>query len=215
MENSSNDVQDMNVVEEDGDDFNADSDEEPEEDQDSNLDPTDNEDDLDDPNDIEDMAFEMLNDEAELVENVMGFVDISSVIKKVRKIVKAFRKSPIKNEILQKHISQEFSKELRLNLDIKIRWNSLIDMLERFLNVKSAILKAAKDLNMEIDLNEEEFEALQIIVQTLVPIKIGAEKLCKREINLLDSEIIFSFILSELNELKNPFSQAMKSSLIR
>ena len=60
-------------------------------------------------------------------------VEIENVVKKVRKVVKIFRKSPAKNEVLQKYVLLEQNKELSLVLDCKIRWSSMYEMVERFI----------------------------------------------------------------------------------
>jgi hypothetical protein len=50
--------------------------------------------------------------------------EIYLLIRKVRSVVKLFRRSPTKNnEILQKNIKAEFGKEIQLMIDVKIRWN--------------------------------------------------------------------------------------------
>lgn len=71
------------------------------------------------------------------------------LIKRVRKVVKIFKKSPVKNAILQTYVKQELGKELQVAMDCKTRWSSLADMLERFLKLKSAITKALIDIKSE------------------------------------------------------------------
>ena len=46
---------------------------------------------------------------------------VSDAISKVRAIVKVFRKSPLKNDCLQKNCEKEFGKRLSLLLDTKTR----------------------------------------------------------------------------------------------
>ena len=48
-------------------------------------------------------------------------IEIENVLKKVRKVVKIFRKSPVKNEVLQKYVLLEQNKRLSLVLDCKTR----------------------------------------------------------------------------------------------
>jgi hypothetical protein len=50
--------------------------------------------------------------------------DINDILQKVRKIVKTFKKSPVKNAILQDRIKEKHGKELMLILDCRTRWNS-------------------------------------------------------------------------------------------
>lgn len=75
-------------------------------------------------------------------------VNIDSVIKKVQHLVNVFRRSPIKSDCLKKICMKLFGKEMSLIKDIKIRWNSLLDMLRRFLVLKAAILEALKELSL-------------------------------------------------------------------
>ena len=56
-----------------------------------------------------------------------------------------FRKSPLKNEILQIYINVGHGHELMLIICSKTRWNSFLAMLERFVNSRSAISKALVD----------------------------------------------------------------------
>ena len=42
---------------------------------------------------------------------------VAEVIGKVRTVVKMFRKNPLKDEILQKHIQAQLNTELKLTLD--------------------------------------------------------------------------------------------------
>ena len=66
---------------------------------------------------------------------------IEDVISKVRRIVRLFRRSPVKNSILHKYVDEEKGRELSLLLDCKTRWNSLIAMIERFILPKSLLVK--------------------------------------------------------------------------
>ena len=72
---------------------------------------------------VDEDAVDLVETETVGVE-LQGFV--AEVIRKVRTVVKMFRKSPLKNEILQKHIQAQLNTELKLILDSKTRWNSLL-----------------------------------------------------------------------------------------
>ena len=61
------------------------------------------------------------------------------VIRKVRTVVKMFRKSPFKGENLQKHIQVQLNTELKLILDSKTRWISLLEMIEIFERVEKCM----------------------------------------------------------------------------
>src|SRR5262249_19135821 len=103
------------------------------------VDVSDNNSDSDDESDDNpefDDRFEVESDK--VVPELM--TEFHSLIKKVRSVVKLFRKSPTKNDLLQKYVKEEFGKEVHL-IDVKTRWNSLYLMLQRFYELKSCILK--------------------------------------------------------------------------
>ncbi|GFX75944.1 uncharacterized protein TNCV_2239151 [Trichonephila clavipes] len=130
-----------------------------------------------------------------------SITNINETIKKIRNVVKLFRKSHIKN-ILQKYVKEEFGCEKMVCLDTKTRWNSLLAMLEIFLEIKSAISKALIDIKEEQMRVNVEFETVTTIVKGLKPVKIGLEKLCSRNAILLTAEGVFSFVIGELKETK-------------
>ncbi|GFV74980.1 BED-type domain-containing protein [Trichonephila clavipes] len=141
--------------------------------------------------------------------------NINETIKKIKNVVKLFRKSPIKNDILQKYVEEEFGCEKMVCLDTKTRRNSLLAMLKRFLEIKSAILKALIDIKEEQMMVNVEFETVTTIVKGLKLVKIGLEKLCSRNATLLTAEGVFSFVIGELNEQNSEFAKDMKYSLIQ
>ncbi|GFT53265.1 BED-type domain-containing protein [Trichonephila clavipes] len=144
-----------------------------------------------------------------------SITNINETIKKIRNVVKLFRKSPIKNDILQKNVKEEFGCEKMVCLDTKTRWNSLLSMLEISLEIKSAISKALIDIKEEQMRVNVEFETVTTIVKGLKPVKIGLEKLCSRNATLLTAEGVFSFVIGELNEQNSEFAKNMKYSLIQ
>ncbi|GFT15875.1 uncharacterized protein TNCV_3314621 [Trichonephila clavipes] len=88
-------------------------------------------------------------------------------------------------------------------------------MLEKFLEIKSAISKALIDIKEEQMMVNVEFETVTTIVKILKPVKIGLEKLCSRNATLLTAEGVFSFVIGELNEQNSEFVKNMKYSLIQ
>ncbi|XP_045128679.1 uncharacterized protein LOC123516756 [Portunus trituberculatus] len=157
--------------------------------------------------DLENIRLEDLEDDEE------GNIDLSVTINKVRKIVKMFRKSPTRNEKLQRYVVSEYGKELMLKLDSKTRWNSLLDMLERFLKVKNSVAKAMIDCNMEMNITNGELKVLNDLVTALQPVKLGAERMGCRGTTILTAEGVFSFMLKELNEQQSSFSMKLQNSL--
>jgi len=81
---------------------------------------------------------------------------VSNVIGKVRKIVTLFRRSPLQNEILQRHIQRQFNAELKLILDSKTRWNSLLEMIEKFVTVEKCIRMALVEVGSSVTVTDRE-----------------------------------------------------------
>lgn len=142
--------------------------------------------------------------------------NLFNLISKIRCVVKLFRNSPTKNDdVLQKYVKMEIGKEKSLILDSRTRWNSLLNMVERFYLLKSCIQKALFDIKSNNVFTETEFEAMADIISVLQPLRYAVECLCRQDANLLTAEATLKFLLSNLHEKKNESSLAveMKAAL--
>ena len=139
-------------------------------------------------------------------ENRCISIDMNKVLQKVRKMVKIFKLSPLKNETLQKYVVEKFGHEKMLLLDARTRWNSLYAMIERFLDILTEVKKALIDLKQTFDLETGEIIALKAVKAAMEPMKLVAERLCGRNINLLSIEPMFEFLFGQLNKLNSPFA---------
>ena len=129
---------------------------------------------------------------------LMVNVSIGDVVNKVRRVVKLFKRSPLKNEILQTYVKEKHPNGLQLILDSRTRWSTLLNMLERIVKLRIPVHKALLDLNIDIKLNNEEFQQINNIVQALYPIKLAVEALCRREENLITAEATIKFLFDEI-----------------
>ena len=108
--------------------------------------------------------------------------NISSVIAKVRKVVKLFKNSPVKNDtFLQKHVKQDpkIGHELNLILDSKTRWSSLLACLERFLKLQKPVRLALTEMESSITFSDREIAIVDELVKALGPAKDAVEALCR------------------------------------
>ena len=101
--------------------------------------------------------------------------DFKSLIHKTRKIVTLFRRSPLKNEILQKYVVPDFKQERQLLLDVKSRWNSLAMMLERFYEMGNCVEKALVDIDPSLRLTQEDLKSILNIGAALKPVQLAVE----------------------------------------
>lgn len=146
--------------------------------------------------DVEDESgglIEQIYNESEHVETEeFGF---GFLIKKVRSIIKKFRFSRTSNDILQVYVKQEFGKELKLIIDTRTRWNSLVEMLERFNQLKSCVRKALIDIASDIVISDTEIVSINNIITALLPVKLTVDALCRKDANLLSADAALSFML--------------------
>lgn len=154
------------------------------------------------------MEYEIQEQDVHLTHNQLG-----PLIQKVRKIVKIFKRSPTRNEVLQNYVKVEFGTEYCLILDSKTRWNSLITMLERFQKLKSCIKKSVIDLNLDINFTDADFETVSLTISTLLPVKLAVESLCREDANLLSADTTFKFMFDRLSEIKSSLGKEVISAL--
>lgn len=140
--------------------------------------------------------------------------DITIIIRKIRNVVKIFRRSPIKNDNLQTHVMGEFGKEITLLLDTKIRWNSMLIMVERFFKLKSCIQKSLIDLKIEFPFSEEDIDCVRDLISVLEPVKLSVEALCTADCSLLTADVSLKFMLDELTVHDSVLGNKLKEELI-
>lgn len=167
-----------------------------------------------------DNCLEVVNSEYDVVAELSD--DYDSVVKKVRGIVKLFRRSPTKNdEILQKHVVSEIGHELNLILDCRTRWSSLMNMLSRFLFLRTSVQKAMIDIKEKpsaaLHVTDSDFNIIQEIVSALEPVKLAVEALCRRDANLLSAEATITFCIIQLqkqhSELAKTLAECIESRI--
>ena len=119
--------------------------------------------------------------------------DISDLVRRVRQIVKLFKRSPLKNETLQKYVKEKYPNGLNLILDCQTRWSSLLDMFVRTIKLKLPVQKALLDLGVQIHLSDTEFFHIESITEALSPMKIAIKALCRRDANLITAQVTIKF----------------------
>ena len=92
---------------------------------------------------------------------------MEDVISNVRRNVRLFRRSPVKNSILLKYMNEEKGRELSLLLDCKTLWNSLIAMIERFILLKKPVSKALIDISSTERIDSIDLKFLRTFVHAL------------------------------------------------
>ena len=135
-----------------------------------------------------------------------------SIIKKVRKCVKFFKKSFIRNDTLQKIVKSEHGKKLELILDVPTRWNSLKGMLQRFFKLRFEINSFLEKLDdYEIILfTIKKFKQIQLLYSSLQIIEGCIEGICKKNCTLVEAFCSIEITLNELANQNNQISNLLK-----
>lgn len=133
---------------------------------------------------------------------------INTVLIETRKMIKKFKKSGVKNNILQTYIFDQEKKKLRLLLDCKTRWNSLVPMLERFIKLKTCLKKACEDLEITYNFDNN-IIIIENLLKILKPLEIAVKELSKEDANLLTSEGVYKFMFDSLRAINTELSTEM------
>ena len=84
-------------------------------------------------------------------------VKLRNLITKISIVVKMFRKLPTKmDDVFTKYCMEEFKKEVIL--DVKTRWNALLDMLERFVLLQNCVRNSLINIHTDIIFTEKMFK---------------------------------------------------------
>lgn len=133
-------------------------------------------------------------------------------IDEMRKIIKFFRKSSIRTEVLLGHVKKNNGKPLRLLLDVKTRWSSLVTAIVRFLKLINSINDALEELGAT-PYSQNNIRLLKETTNILEPVKLGVLEMSKQTANLLTAEATLIYIFKELDAIKTPLAMNFLKSL--
>jgi hypothetical protein len=135
------------------------------------------------------------------------------LVEKTREKVKEFKNSPMKYETyLEDLIVKAHGKRFNLILDMKVRWNSLIAMIRRFLLLKDELKLATLMMNKAWTFTTEDIEKLSNLLKALEPLEVAIEMLGARKTNLLDAELIYKTIYEDLDKQTSDIAKRLKNA---
>lgn len=146
----------------------------------------------------------------ELVESV------SEILKKARSLVKYFRSSHVRFNILQQYVKLAEGKELTLKLDVRTRWNSILAMVQRILKLRPHIelaLRELKEKQMLATYDDLFYENLHHINDTLSPIEECILFLGKTNTNLLQADGMIKYVFDKLDQIDSDMSRTLSELL--
>ena len=98
-------------------------------------------------------------------------------------------------------------------MDTETRWNSLLKMLTRFLEIKGPIDNILKELDLGSKCLTDEVAVVKDLSESLEIIEVGATALCRRDITVSKSEKIFEYVLKKLAEETGAISQKLLATV--
>lgn len=136
------------------------------------------------------------------------FDNYLAIIKKVRRIVTAFKRSPVLRET---HLTPYTN--LMPLLDCNTRWNSLLVMVERFLEIIIPIRKALIELTYLPSIHDSDVLLLRKMVTILKPIKLAVDAIARRDANLLSSDAAVRFMIMKLQKFEDPLAISLLDNM--
>jgi len=136
-------------------------------------------------------------------ESIQEIDCIHEIIKNVRKVVKFFRLSSVRNGILQEKIRAKLGHNLELYLDCKTRWSSLANMIIIFVKLQKFIEEALVDLNFSHMLDHIDFNELKDLQNSLEPAKLAIEVLSRNDTTLHSADITLEYMKSKISNCKS------------
>jgi hypothetical protein len=139
--------------------------------------------------DYSEVFIDQIEEEDDDVDNELtNQLNTLETVNRCRDIVKLFKRSPSKNEILQKYVKLVEGKELQVLLDLKIRWSSLEKMLTRFIRILKPIEDTLDDINRTDMWEPENTETAEAILKILEPLSMTVNQLSHQNFDLLQAE---------------------------
>ena len=170
-----------------------------------------------DDGDVElDECVDVVNPQEGNEEEVLQFKEeIETAVKKVRKMVKKIRRSPVKSDFLRAKCVEAGETITTLILDCRTRWNSLADMLERYIKLHATVARVLEeyDYPTRLQLTSSELDIIKHVSGALQLVKVAASYLSDRKVNLMTADTIISETISALNSKNTCFPMQLAEHL--
>ena len=155
--------------------------------------------------------------DTEIATTIVLKKEIDKAVAKVRKIVQKIRKNSVKSDFLKAKCVESGAKFTNLILDCRTSWNSLADMLDRYIKLQNVVKGVLEeyDYPKEHQLTRRETDVVQQVSEALQMVKVAASYLSSRNINLMIADTIMKETIFTLNERNTAFTSQLAESLQR
>ena len=159
-------------------------------------------DELSENDDIEDSD----NSESDSSDNVLT-KSLHSIISSIRKISVKFKRSPKLMNILRQFTP------LKPIIDCKTRWNSMLLMIKRFMEIKNSIKHVFINENIVMPLNDYDENQISILIQCLERVNLAITKLSSNQSNLVSADLTISELLTSLQSQNTLLSNDLRERI--
>ena len=122
----------------------------------------------------------------------------------LRSTIKRFSNSPKLTNFLSKET------ELRPQVDVKTRWNSMLHMIRSYLRIREHIKTALIKADIDILVTKDQEKLLEFVADLLEPVEYAINRLSDKESNLITADLIFTEMISEIDSKPD---SSLKSNL--
>ena len=118
-----------------------------------------------------------------------------------------------KRDELQALVKSDTGYEIMPEIDVRTRWNSILPMFRKFLQLKKYIQMHVISSNEEFKFDEACFEKIKEIICVLTPIETTIKEISKSDANLMVADIAMTNCLSSIGT--SEIAEKMRTALIR
>ena len=133
----------------------------------------------------------------------LSSTEIMLAMKNLRKTIKRFSNSPLLCDELAKYTPR------KPQLDVKTRWNSMINMIRSYMNIKEHIKTTLVKADIDIIVSRDQEKLLESVADLLEPVESAIIQLSKTDANLTTADIVFTEMLTKIDS--KPDSDLKKS----
>lgn len=158
-----------------------------------------------------------LEDDIDNINDGTGELNCGGILAKVRRGVSAIRSSPQRRALLKASCTKYQIKYKNLIYDMKVRWNSTLDMLTRLQELRLAyddVLESNQKLRQHL-LSEADWIVISTLIDALEPFKQATLRISKQRPTLPDTSAVYHILFNHLevyidNEPRNESEPASK-----
>ena len=140
--------------------------------------------------------------------------DYREPLDKLRRVNKKFTNSGPRNDLLQELIKKMHGKEIKMQKEVKTRWNSTKRMMDVALPVIEELRVACRRLKIPWFIDEDDLVKLEELKTALKPMEFAINKIGKQDMNLIKAEGVYKTVVESLEKIDSDIAKSLKESFL-